>query len=107
MINADYNVQHQVAESEDVMGLGFMVEKAIGMNNDMLVDLGVISEKETQERHQSLINHGIGKKNFCIEGYNRLLMRVPKSKAKNILEAFPMIKEGSTYWQTTHHWDNN
>ena len=86
------------------MGLGFMVEKRIGLNNQMLVDIGDITDKKVQERHQQLLEFGIGRKNFMIEGFNRLLMRVPKSKEKAILDQFP-IKGGSTYWQTTHHWE--
>lgn len=86
------------------MSLGFMVEKRIGLNTQMLVDLGYISDKKTQEHHKELLEFGIGSKNFNLEGFSRLLMRVPKSKEKILLEKFP-IKEGSIYWQTTHHWE--
>lgn len=83
---------------------GLMVDRH--MNPDsipVLVDLGSVDQKASRDRADALIASGISRTNLSIEGFRRLLVKIPPRKIKKILEHFPIV-EGATYWQTTHHW---
>lgn len=69
----------------------------------VVVDLGYLEDPNSRDHADALMAHGIAKSRFSIEGYNRLMVEIPKSKVAGVMEAFP-IKEGSTYFGTTHHW---
>ena len=75
-----------------------------GLDKDVIVLLGNIKDKETGERHDKVLEFGIGKANFDLGFTGQLLVKCPKSKVKRFLESFPII-EGVKYWQTTHYWD--
>lgn len=85
--------------------MGYLVENAMKKTNDealkIIVDLGYV--KDAEEKFNALREYGIGKKNFSVECFSRLVMRCPKSKLKGIMEKFPIV-EGGHYWQTTHSW---
>lgn len=70
----------------------------------VIVDLGYLENQNARDHADALMAHGIAKSRFSIEGHNRLMVEIPKSKVAGVMEAFP-IKEGSTYFGTTHHWD--
>jgi hypothetical protein len=89
---------------EGVLIMGFMLNNAMKQEKDIIIDLGYANEDKTLERYKKLITFGIGVKNFQFEGFNRLLLRPPKSKIAAILKEFPIV-EGGTYWQTTHRWE--
>lgn len=72
----------------------------------MLVDLGYIKNQLTCEHADALRAFGIGRRNFSVEGYGRLLVKIPIRKAAAVLAAFPIVEDGR-YWQTTHHWPWN
>lgn len=83
---------------------GLMVDRC--MNPDsipILVDLGSVDEKAARDRADALMASGVGRGNLSIEGFRRLLVKLPPKKAESILARFPIVA-GSTYWQTTHHW---
>ena len=83
----------------------FLIENAMKKNDkEMVIDLGYIDDKNARAAHQTLIAHGIGKNNFSLECFNRLLCRPPRSKIKKLLATFDEVTEGSHYWQTTHFW---
>lgn len=83
----------------------FILENAMkpDCEKEMIIDLGYLKNKETQDRHQKLLAFGIGHRNFCCDITARLTLKCPKTKVKALLETFP-VKEGCRYWQTTHHW---
>lgn len=86
------------------MTLGLMVERYIDPDaTPVLVDLGYW-DKKSAERFEMLVAAGIGRRNFSIEGFNRLLVKIPKTKVSTILLEFPIV-EGGEYWQTTHRWE--
>lgn len=82
--------------------MGLIMENAMREEKEMLIDLGYLNE-ESIKRVEALQNFGIGKKNFCCDIMNRMVVRLPKTKQKAVLETFPIV-EGGNYWQTTHHW---
>ncbi|EYR81789.1 hypothetical protein [Shinella sp. DD12] len=69
----------------------------------VIVDLGYLENQDARDHADALMAHGIAKSRFSIEGHNRLMVEIPQSKVPGVMEAFP-IKEGSTYFGTTHHW---
>jgi hypothetical protein len=81
----------------------FLCDKAMGLNNLPIIDLGYINDDSTSERYHKLLAFGIGQKNFNVFFTGRLVCRPPKSKVEKVMSAFP-IKEGGSYWQTTHNW---
>lgn len=84
--------------------MGFMVGRCINAEAvKTLVDLGYVSEQTTRDRYAALRKHGIARSNFSVEGFNRLLMKLPPRKADAALKAFPIVA-GETYFQCTHHW---
>lgn len=70
----------------------------------ILVDLGYVNKESTQQRADAILAWGIGKKNFSLEGSNRLFVTISPAKLQKFLAAFPQVKEGSIYWQSTHNW---
>lgn len=84
--------------------LGLMVERCINpAAMPVLVDLGPLDDKKSRDLADKLMAAGINRKNFSIEGFRRLLVKLPVKKAPEILKRFPRIVEGSTYFQATHH----
>lgn len=87
--------------------LGFMVDRHIDpASMPVLIDLGYVAEKPTRDRADKLTGAGLSSRNFSIEGFGRLLVKLPPKKAAAILKSFPEIVVGSTYFQTTHHWQD-
>lgn len=85
--------------------MGLMVDRCISPASiPVLIDLGPLNEKPSRDRADALMAAGIGRSNFSIEGFGRLLVKLPKLKIEATFKAFPMIVPGSTYFQTTHHW---
>ena len=86
-------------------GTGFLthnaMKEACGETKEIIVDLGYVANAE--ERFRKLREYGIGKRNFHIECFGRLVMRCPKKKLEGLLATFPIV-DGGTYWQTTHSW---
>jgi hypothetical protein len=70
----------------------------------VLIDLGYVNDQAARDRADRLLAAGIGKRNLSLEGFNRLFIRIPPSKVAAILAAFPEIKKGTSYWQSTHNW---
>lgn len=71
----------------------------------VIVDLGYLDDQASRDHADALMAGGIPKRRFSIEGNNRLMVEIPKTKVDHIMETFP-IKEGSTYFGTTHHWSD-
>jgi hypothetical protein len=69
----------------------------------VIVDLGYLDDQSARDHADALMAYGIPNRRFSIEGNNRLMVEIPKSKVSGVLGAFP-IKEGSKYFGTTHHW---
>lgn len=67
-----------------------------------LVDLGYAKDQGARDRADKLLTM-VARSNLSIEGFGRILVRVPKTKLEAVLKAFP-IKEGSTYYGSTHNW---
>jgi hypothetical protein len=85
--------------------LGLMVERCVDpVSMPVLVDLGYVKENVSRDRADKLIAAGVAPRNFSIEGFGRLLVKLPPRKANAIFAKFRQIVPGSTYWQTTHHW---
>lgn len=74
-----------------------------GAPKPIIVDLGYVDDAETRAHGDALMASGIGRCNFSIEGFGRLLVKIPPRKLAAVLAEFP-IDEGETYWRTTHHW---
>ena len=70
----------------------------------MLIDLGCVNDQAARDRADRIRATGLGKKNISLEGYDRIFVRIPPKKVVAILAAFPAIKEGATYYQSTHNW---
>jgi hypothetical protein len=84
--------------------MGFMVDRCIDPARvSVLVDLGYVNETATRERGKALMAAGVSRRNFSVEGFGRLLVRFPPTKAPGLLERFPIV-EGETYFMATHHW---
>jgi len=83
--------------------LGLMTERCIAPEKvPVLVDLGSVNDKAARDCADRVMAAGVAKSNFSIEGFNRLLLKLPKSKAAAIIRRF-RFKEGCTYFQCTHH----
>ena len=81
---------------------GLMVDRAMRPETiPVLVDLGYVKDKAARDCADRLRRAGIGTRCFSIEGYGRLLVALPKSKADRIIARF-RFRETSTYWQCTH-----
>lgn len=84
----------------------FMIENAIrrasGDPEEFVVDLGYVRE-QGDERGKALRDFGIGLDNFSVEGFGRLLVRIPPRKQAAVLERFP-IRAPGRYYGTTHAW---
>lgn len=81
---------------------GLMVGRAIAPQEiPVLVDLGNVNDRATRNCADRLIAAGVGRKNLSIEGFNRVLMRLPPKKADALIKRFRLVP-GNTYWQCTH-----
>jgi hypothetical protein len=86
----------------------FWMDNAIsrGTPEHTLIDLGYVRCEAAVDRAKRLREH-VGKGNFEIAGFGRLLVRVPPDKVGRILDLFPQIKPASMapgYSWTTHTW---
>lgn len=82
--------------------LGLMVDRCINPAAvPVLVDLGSVNDKASRDCADRLMAAGIAKKNFSIEGFNRLLVKLPPKKADTIIGRFRFVP-GQTYFQCTH-----
>lgn len=84
--------------------MSYLLDNAMKNTKNIIIDLGCIEHKETQKAYNLLLDFGIGSKNFQLFYYDRLIVKIPKTKIEKVIEKFPII-EGSNYWQTTHYWD--
>jgi hypothetical protein len=86
--------------------MGLMVEQAMrraaGEPPETVVDLGYVKDQATRDRADLLIAAGIGWRNFSLEGFGRLLVRIPPTK-RAVLARFP-IREPGSYYGATHGW---
>lgn len=93
------------------MTTSLMVENAIRKARneplEMVVDLGYLNRDEgerTVKRAEQLKTFGIGKRNFSVEAFSRLLVRIPPSKRQAVLAKFSQISAPGTYYGATHAW---
>lgn len=77
------------------------MRRAVGEPEECVVDLGYLAEADA--RGEQLHRFGIGLKNFSVEGFGRLLVRIPPSKVSAVLERFPVTGPGD-YFGATHTW---
>lgn len=83
-------------------GMGLMVDRCINPEAiPVLVDLGSVNDKASRDCADRLMDAGIGRKNFSIEGFARLLVKLPPRKSQEIINRF-RFEPRSTYWQCTH-----
>jgi hypothetical protein len=83
--------------------MGLMAARCIDPASvPVLVDLGYVNDKPTRDCADRLIAAGLAKSNFSIEGFNRLLVKLPAKKSADFIRRFRFV-EGSTYFQCTHH----
>jgi hypothetical protein len=75
-----------------------------GEEKDVIILLGNIKDNKTENRFKAICEFGIGIKNFDIGFSGQLFVKCPKSKQKQLFEAFPIV-DGSGYWQSTHKWE--
>ena len=85
--------------------LGLMVDRCINQTSvPVLVDLGYVKDAGTKRLARRLMEYGVGRKNFSVEGFGRLLVKLPRATAAKTLDRFKRsIVAGACYWQTTHH----
>jgi hypothetical protein len=69
----------------------------------VVVDLGYLDDQASRDHADALMAFGIPNTRFSIEGHNRLMVEIPKTKVSSVMSAFPIV-EGSTYFGTSHHW---
>lgn len=67
----------------------------------VLVDLGYLDDRKARECADRLMAAGIARRNFSIEGFRRLLVKLPPKKAPNIIKRFRFVA-GETYFTCTH-----
>lgn len=88
------------------LGKSFWLDNAISPGMHTLIDLGYLDDHATQKRCEKLLEL-VSKKNFSVVGFNRLLVRIPKTKVGNVLDKIPAIKtseEAPGYCWCTHTW---
>lgn len=71
----------------------------------VLVDCGYVNHQKARDNADLLLKH-VGKKNLSIEGFGRILIRIPPKKI-DILKEFQEITEGPGYSWTTHVFERN
>jgi len=79
------------------------MENAMEPGKHTLLDLGYVKNPKTRE-HGDRLFELLSKRNLEIVGYGRVLVRIPATKLKSILDRFPEIIEGAGYAWTTHKW---
>ena len=83
--------------------MGLMVDRVINPASiQVLVDLGSVNDKRSRDCADRLMAAGVARKNFSIEGFARLLVKLPPRKAPELIKRF-RFAEGTTYFQCTHH----
>lgn len=86
--------------------MGLMVDRRMNPASiPVLVDLGSLNDKASRDCADRMMAAGVSKKNFSVEGFNRLLVKLPPKIAPAIIKRF-RIKEGAAYWQCTHSRNN-
>lgn len=68
----------------------------------IIVDLGYLDDAAVV-RAEAIIAAGVSKRNFRVEGFRRLMVELPPTKAARVLRDLPIVA-GETYWRSTHHW---
>ena len=82
--------------------LGLMTDRVINPAAiPVLVDLGSVNDKPSRDCADRLMAAGVAKSNFSIEGFARLLVKLPPKKADAIIRRFRFVA-GATYFQCTH-----
>jgi len=74
-----------------------------GKRPPIIVDLGYRHDSETPKRWEAILATGVSRRNGSVEGYGRVMVRLPPKKAAAVLAALPIVA-GETYWRSTHHW---
>lgn len=72
----------------------------------ILVDLGYVNSAITRNNADKLKAQGIGKRNFELAGFGRLLVSIPPSKLEKIMGLFPIVPKAvrAGYAWCTHTW---
>ena len=83
--------------------MGYWMDNAMEEGKHILIDLGYAGNEKTRN-HCDAITKIISKKNVEIVYCGRVLVRIPPSKLKMIMEKFPDIEERQTYAWCTHVW---
>lgn len=82
--------------------MGLMVDRCIEPDRiPVLVDLGPVNDKASRDCADRLMAQGTSRKRFSIEGFGRLLVKLPAAKSATIIKRFRFV-EGQTYFMCTH-----
>jgi len=74
-----------------------------GENVYDIVALGYVQYRKVRDRADEVMKH-IGRKNFMIHHAGMMVVRIPKTKLKKVLDTFPNIKETEKYWKCNYSW---
>lgn len=81
---------------------GLMVKRWMDPDKvPVLVDLGSVDDKAARACADRLMACGLSRRNFSIEGNARLLVKLPKGKAVDLIKRF-RFQTGESYWMCTH-----
>lgn len=86
--------------------MSFWLENGLQPNRHVLVDLGYAADRETMRRYKK-ITAAVGLRNCEMVGANRIVVRLPPTKATSILRKFRHIKPSSEspgYCWCSHTW---
>ena len=86
--------------------MSYWLDNAANPGTHVLLDLGYVEDQATRDRADKLFKH-IGKRNFQLVAYDRLLVRIPPTKVADILKRFPQIQPVTKrpgYCWCSHTW---
>jgi hypothetical protein len=78
-----------------------MMRKSAGEPLTMLIDFGYGTHQAARD-NADRVSKILGRRNFQVVGFSRLVANVPERKANAIKAAFPEIVDGGRYAGTTH-----
>lgn len=82
----------------------YWMENAFEAGKHTIVDIGPLNDQAARDRADKLFEH-VSRRNLMIAGgVGRILMRIPPTKVKKVLLAFPEITAKCTYSWCTHSW---
>jgi len=85
--------------------MSYWMDNAVEPGKYILVDLGYVTSQATRGNADKLRQY-VGRRNFELAAYGRLLVRVPPSKLQLCLSLFPIktSEEHAGYCWCTHTW---